>query len=212
MPPNITRSNALNATLLAVWACLGLVFVSGCTDRQWQEISAPVIEIPSANVPRPLRWENWRDANGSGSCVIASSCSVWEWSNRPELAERFSKAYAGGQTEKSIKDKWRENGISFVAPDKDHEYGDPEYLEWASKTRRAAIIWFFPNHCVTFVGFSEWQGKEVAWLLDNNRVGQFIPIEKKSFISQWRGFGGFCAIPLLTPAPSLPFQGFEVVQ
>ena len=89
------------------------------------------------------------------------------------------------------------------------EYGNPEFLEWAAKTRRMAIIWYFPNHCVSFCGFGKQNGREVAWLLDNNRTKKFIPIEKNQFIAEWRGYGGFALIPTMTPAPSVPFQGYE---
>jgi len=200
-----------NAT---IWTAIALSLLSlvctGCNEQRWREIPPPVIEVPAANVPAVLRYKNWPAANGAGSCVIASSCSAFEWSNRPDLANKFRRSYSGGQTETSIKEKYRANQIRFVAPDQNHEYGDPSLLEWISATRRAAIIWYFPNHCVTFCGFSQWQGKEVAWLLDNNRTERFIPIPKNQFISEWRSYGGFCAVPLLTPAPSLPFQGYEV--
>lgn len=187
------------------------IVLSGCTAQQWRELSTPK-EIPVANIPSALRWKNWADAKGSGSCVIASTCSALEWANRPQLAEKFRKAYAGGQTETSIIKKWRENNIPYIATLRDEDHGDPDFLQWASDTRRAAIIWYFPNHCVTFCGFSRWEGREVAWLLDNNRKERFIPIPKDQFISEWRGYGGFAAVPLLTPAPSLPFQGYEVLR
>lgn len=198
---------------------VALVFLAGCTDQQWRELASPVAEIPAANVPEPLRYKNWADAKGSGSCVIASSCSAFEWGNRPDLAAKFRKTYAGGQTETSILTKYRDSKIPFVATrdasvvakEGGYRYGDPKILELCSETRRACIIWYFPNHCVTFVGFSQWQGQEVAWLLDNNRKERFIPIPKQQFLTEWRGFGGFAAIPWLTPAPSIPFQGYEVL-
>lgn len=193
------------------WLCVILAICQyGCIENRWRALPCPAVEIPAANVPVALRYKNWPDRTGSGSCVIASSCAVFEWSNRPDLASKFRKTYAGGQTESSIKSKYRASNIPYVAPDQDHEYGDPALLQWASDTRRAAIIWYFPNHCVTFCGFSKWQGREVAWLLDNNRIERFIPIPKDQFITEWRKYGGFCAIPILTPAPSLPFQGYEV--
>ena len=187
-----------------------LLCFAGCEQTQWREIIRKDTEVPVANVPKQLRQTNWADAKGSGSCVIASSCSVFQWSNRPDLATKFRKSYAGGQTDSSIKTKWKAANIDFVAPTTDSEYGDPEALQWASDTRRAAIIWYFPNHCVTFCGFGKHEGTEVAWLLDNNRVERFIPIEKRKFLADWRGiYGGFYAIPLLTPAPSLPYVGYE---
>lgn len=188
-----------------------IVSLCGCTAQQWRELSA-MKEIPAANIPSALRYKNWPDARGSGSCVIASTCSVLEWANKPQLAEKFRKAYAGGQTETSIIKKWRENNIPFVATMRDEDHGDPDFLQWTSDTRRAAIIWYFPNHCVTFCGFSQWEGREVAWLLDNNRKDRFIPIPKDQFLTEWRGYGGFAATPLLAPAPSLPFQGYEVLK
>ncbi len=207
---------------LLVWSVIAVCFVSlltGCTDQQWREITCPSIEVPAANVPASLRYTNWADRNGSGSCVIASSCSAFEWFNRPELAAKFRKTYAGGQTETSILNKYLDSKIPFVATRPaeivaklgGYRYGDPRILELCSSTRRACVIWYFPNHCVTFVGFSQWQGQEVAWLLDNNRKERFIPIPKSQFLTEWRGFGGFAAIPWLTPAPSLPFQGYEVL-
>lgn len=203
-----------------VWACLGLVLLVGCAEtHQLRELPPPAEEIPAANIPLSVRYKNWPDAKGSGSCVIASSCSALEWVNQPKLAEKFRKTYAGGQTETSILEKYRANKIPFVATKSREEvsqkggyaYGDPNILELCSATRRACIIWYFPNHCVTFVGFSQWQGREVAWLLDNNRKERFIPIPKQQFLTEWRGFGGFAAIPWLTPAPSIPFPGYEVL-
>jgi hypothetical protein len=205
--------NRTRSTYLAFWTIFAFSVCeinSGCDMKRWRELRSKLVEVPAANVPAPLRYKNWPDAKGSGSCVIASSCSLFEWANRHDLATKFRKSYAGGQTEFSIKQKYQANGVPFVAPMTDNEYGDPSLLQWASDTRRAAIIWYFPNHCVTFCGFSQWQGKEVAWLLDNNRTERFIPIPKVQFITEWRKYGGFCAVPLLTPAPSLSFPGYEV--
>ena len=200
---------------LFVWSMVAaccVCLLTGCTEQRWQEVLSPVAEVPAANIPTKLRQTNWPDKYGSGSCVIASSCSVFEWSNRPDLAAKFRRSYAGGQTENSIKKKYRENGLQFLAPERDNEYGDPGYLQWVSDTRRACIIWYFENHCVTFCGFSRHNGQEVAWLLDNNRTQRFIPIEKTLFLREWRRYGGFCGVPLMTPAPPVPFQGYEVSQ
>jgi hypothetical protein len=200
----------MDRNIIRFTLAIAICAVAGCEER-WIELPAPVKETPAANVPMKLRQPNWPDRNGSGSCVIASSCSVFQWSNRPDLAAKFRKSYAGGQTETSIKQKYRANNVQFIAPERDNEYGDPGYLQWVSDTRRACIIWYFDSHCVTFCGFSKYNGKEVAWLLDNNRVQQFIPIERNQFIREWRTkYGGFCGIPLMTPAPQIPWQAYEV--
>ncbi len=200
------RTFPIILTTLLAFVCL---FAAGCDSRRWYQLPYAA-ETPAANIPTKLRWTNWADAKGSGSCVIASSCSLLEWSNRHDLAVKFRKSYAGGQTESSIAAIYRANGIPFIAPKTEHDHGDPRILEWASETRRAAIIWYFDNHCVTFCGFGLHEGAEVAWLLDNNRTARFIPIPKVEFLRNWRTkYGGFAAIPLLTPAPSIPFQGYE---
>lgn len=203
-------TNRNKAAAIGLLACLvGLSFTTGCSEQRWREIRRMQCEVPAANLPLPLRQENWADRNGSGSCVIASTCSALQWAKQPQLAAKFRRSYAGGQTATSILDKWRDNRIRYVATEQREDYGNPEFLEWASKTRRMAIVWFFPNHCVSFCGFGKKDGQEVAWLLDNNRTKHFIPVEKNQFISGWRGFGGFAAIPTFTPAPSIPFKGYE---
>lgn len=184
-----------------------LLFAIGCDQSQWRFVPVPP-ESPIANVPTKLRQKNWVDRAGSGSCVIASSCSLLRWHNQDQIADYFRRAYAGGQTARSIKDIWNQHKIPF----EQEEHGRPEFLDWCSNTRRPAIIWFFDSHCVTFCGFGMHQGRQVAWLLDNNRVERFIPIERNAFIRAWRGYGGFAMATTLEPCPPLPAQGYEVIQ
>ncbi len=188
-----------------VLALVLLVMTTGCTDAKWCEIRQPA-ESPRANLPRPLRQENWRSPSGSGSCVIASTCSLLQWHNQERLAQTFRRSYSGGQTADSIKQIWSKHRIPFET----EENGKPDFLEWCSNNRSAALIWFFPSHCVTFCGFGRSSGRQVAWLLDNNRVGQFIPVEKNEFIRAWRGFGGFAMATTLPPVPQVPFDGYAM--
>lgn len=185
---------------------VAIASIVGCDVERWVELPAPSPEVPKANLPVSLRQKNWVDQRGSGSCVIASSVYHFRWMNRPDVAEFFRRSYAGGQTAQSITEKWRAARIPFECTD---ETSDPEFLEWASRTRRGAIIWYFPNHCVTFCGYSTIQGQEYAVLCDNNRVENYIRIPKKQFIRKWRGYGGFACTALLPPAPSLPFAGYQ---
>lgn len=206
-------------------ALLILVLFTGCSiesETKWVELQPQRIEQPASNLPVSLRHTNWADRAGSGSCVIASSASTFEWFNRPDLAHKFRTSYAGGQTESTTIAKWKANGIPFVATKSLYDiqrdgggipHGDPEFLEWVTRTRRMAIIWFYQSHCVNFCGFGIHQGKPVAWLLDNNKIKNFIPVPKDQFIRDWRNsYGGFAATPLYTPAPQLPFQGYYTVQ
>lgn len=195
-------------TRTALMAVIAIsLFSIGCESAQWREIRYPP-EVPVANVPTKLRQTNWVDRTNSGSCVIASSVSLLRWHNEDAIADYFRRNYAGGQTATSIKRIWAQHKI----PMESEEDGRPEFLDWCSNTRRPAIIWFFPNHCVTFVGFSNWNGRQVAWLLDNNRVERFIPIERGEFIRAWRSYGGFAMATTLEPCPPLPKQGYEVIQ
>lgn len=192
--------NKISILLLLVVSFVGL---TGCEQR-WVELPAPPAEVPKANLPLSLREKNWPDKNGSGSCVIASSIYHLRWHNQPELADYFRRTYAGGQTAQSIQKIWRRANIPFVAT----ETGDPDFLEWASRNRHGAIIWFFERHCVHFCGFSKVNGVEHALICDNNRVANYIRIPKQQFIREWRGYGGFACTALLSPAPSLPYQRY----
>lgn len=155
-----------------------------------------------------MRQTNWADARGSGSCVIASTIYLLRWHNRPALADRFRRAYAGGQTASSIQRIWKDNALQFECT----ENGDPEFLEWASRTRRGAIVWYFPSHCVTFCGYARYQGQDWAYICDNNRIKNFIRIPKQEFIRNWRGkYGGFAQTAILPPAPPIPVKGYEVL-
>jgi len=170
------------------------------------QLPAPPVEVPAANLPVGLRPWNWTDAKGSGSCVIASSVYHLRWQHKLALADGFRKSYAGGQTADSIKRIWSVNRIPFVFT----EAGDPSFLEWASETRRGAIIWYFPSHCVHFCGFSSRNGQEFALLNDNNRVQNYIWIPKQEFLKNWRGYGGFAASALFSPVGPLLYPGYEV--
>lgn len=192
---------ALRVCLLASLALVGCA-----PEPQWVSLPSVPPEVPPVNVPLSLRQTNWPDARGSGSCVIASSISHLHWCNRPDLAARFRASYAGGQTASSIQRIWQANGLPYVCT----EDGDPTFLEWASRTRRGAILWYFPSHCCTFCGYSVVDGVEHAMILDNNRVRQFIRIPKREFLTRWRGYGGFAMTAILPPAPPLPSRGYEV--
>jgi hypothetical protein len=201
-------SVARRSANLAIVFALGLLLsLCGCeVGPQLVELPSPPAEVPPANLPLGLRQENWADRNGSGSCVIASSIYHFRWQNQEQLATYFRRSYAGGQTATSIREKWRAAKIPFVST----ESGDPDFLEWASRTRRGAIIWYFPSHCVHFCGYGIVDGQEVALLCDNNRVRNYIRIPKREFLANWRGYGGFACTALLPPAPPLPSVGYEV--
>ncbi len=194
------------STLLVFAVVIALSITgSGCTMRpDVVAVQPPPAETPGANLPRSLRQENWL-SRGEGSCVHASTISMLNWCSNYQLAQQWRYKYGGGEYESSILAKYDANGLR-------HQYtrtGSPEFLEWVSSQRRAAIIWYFPNHCVTFAGFGrDSAGGEVAYLLDNNRPNQFLRIPKDKFLQSWLGYGGFAATVLLEPPPPLPFPAY----
>lgn len=191
-----------NPVPLILFGFLALMFLMsfGCApSTQYALLPAPSAEIPGANLPLSLRQTNWRGKLGQGSCVHASSMYVMRWNGQYELADWWRKTYGDGETGSGIMRKLTAAKVPFYATAK----GDPAVLEYATKTRRAAIIWFFDSHCVTFCGFAkDADGKEYAYICDNNRVNQFIKIEKQSFIRRWQTqYDGFACCFLGVPLP-----------
>ncbi len=131
------------------------------------------------SLPRSLRQENWL-SRGEGSCVHASTISMLNWCSQYGLAQKWRKTYGGGEYESSILQKYDANGLRH----QETRSGSPEFLEWVSSQRRGAIIWYFPNHCVTFAGFGrDPSGAEVAYLLDNTDRTNSCEYLKPSFFS-----------------------------
>lgn len=189
-----------NPLLLILIAFIGGCLCVGCAPTpQWALLPEPSTEIPGANLPVALRQTNWLGSAREGSCVHASSIYVHRWNGNYELADWWRTKYGNGETGSGIMKKLTEAKVPFYATAK----GDPAVLEYATRTRRAAIIWFFTSHCVTFCGFAkDADGKEYAYICDNNRVAQFIKIEKQAFIRRWqRDYDGFACCFLGTPLP-----------
>lgn len=193
------------ALLLIAGFLLGLIGCGPAPRPKLVSVAPPPVEIPVANLPPELRQTNWsHPRNGQGSCVHASSMSHFRWQGKFQLADGWGRRYAGGETAYSILTKWVDNRIPFAFTDE----GDPAFLDWATATRRGSIIWYYPSHCVTFVGFGQMNGREYAFIVDNNRTNQFLAIEKLAFIRAWRGYGGFSATALFTPTGPLPWPAY----
>jgi len=191
--------NPVPLILLGFLALMFLVSFGCAPSTQYALLPAPAAEVPGANLPSMLRQANWRGKLGQGSCVHASSIYVMRWHGQYDLADRWRKTYGDGETGSGIMRKLTAANVPFYATAK----GDPAVLEYASKTRRAAIIWFFDSHCVTFCGFAkDSDGKEYAYICDNNRTAQFIKIEKQIFIRRWQTqYDGFACCFLGVPLP-----------
>jgi hypothetical protein len=207
-----TKRGALTFAFKAAAVLCLAVLLAGCAGLEQLErpevvpLPPPAAEVPVVDLPTVLREWNWTDRNGSGSCVHASTVYHLRWQNQLELARQWRQTYAGGETATSIQRLWAGSQIPYVAT----EAGDPDFLDWATRTRRGAIIWFFPRHCVHFCGWSTIDGRTYALLCDNNRVERYLRVPREEFIRRWREYGGFAATALFAPAPPLPWPAYQL--
>lgn len=188
----------------AILAACVFAAAGGCVPapsipaRQMEIVMPPPREIPVANLPEKLREWNWTDSGGSGSCVHASTVYHLRWQNQIEWAQWWRDNHAGGETDSSIRRYLDRAGLEY-------EYtlnADPEFLQKATDSRRGAIIWFYPYHCVHFCGLAEVDGRKYAFICDNNRVEQYIRVEFSEFVRRWKEYGGFAlSVTSFSPVP-----------
>lgn len=184
--------------------------VSGCDSSDRAQEYLPLLtlnESPVANLPVELRPYNWSDRSGSGSCVNASQVYNLTWAAMPDMALWWRTNNAGGETESSIRGKTQAAGLEYYSTNR----ADMSFLDWCTETRRSALIWHWPSHCVNFVGFGTdpyrpTDPTEYAWLLDNNRPTNYIPIERNKFARDWDGYGG---VGLALASPPVPPPLFD---
>ncbi|MCC9603525.1 hypothetical protein LOC67_23495 [Stieleria sp. JC731] len=159
--------------------------------------------VPVADLPAGIRVENWvgRDVDGDsgGSCVHASTINCFRAAARDDLEAVWfanrDRGYEGPETASRIKAKLAAQNIPFVAT----ESADVGLLEAATRTRRVAVIFYYPSHCINFISFANVGGRECAILLDNNFRDEYIVVEKQLFIRTWKYFGGFALVPWIDP-------------
>jgi hypothetical protein len=192
---------------LLMLAALLLSCCSGCVDveipdgqpvarSQRRSSIARAVEIPIVNLMRALREWNW----GGGSCVHASNVMGLRWSNLLEMADWWRKTYSGGESYSGLTSKLKKAKIPFYST----YNGEVDVLERCTAERRGAVIFYYPNHSILFCGFSP-DGKD-AYVLDNNRIEEFIKIPRATFVKNWRGYGGVAIVPTAGfPPPPLPY-------
>jgi hypothetical protein len=198
------KHRRLSLTLIALFA----IASAGCT---MQPAPGSIGILPPRAVPTPpslvapLRPYNWTDAAGSGSCVHASTCYNLLHSGRAADAATWRRSHAGGETSTTIRQYHDAAGLRYVFT----LNADPRLLDWATQTRRSALIWYYPAHCVNFVGFSTVEGRAVANIVDNNRPTQLIRIDRATFLSNWASYGGFALALADPPIPPPLFDAIE---
>ena len=154
------------------------------------------ILVRAADLPAEIRTRNYK----GGSCVHASFITCLRWQGLDDWADWWHEHHAYGEGISGLVGKANRAGLKIAYTDD----GETSFLEWCSRTRRAAVIFYKPNHAINFVRFEAMGGREVAVLLDNNRIKEYEIVEKQTFLSRWRGFGGTALTPVYSPAPPLP--------
>lgn len=149
-------------------------------------------EVPAVNLPLSARQRNYR----GGSCVHASTITLFRWQGRDDLADLWRRSYSGGEGPDGLAAKLQARGVDFAYVTD----GDVGFLEWAARTRRGAGVCYWPNHYVCLVHLD----RERAGLLDNNRIDRVIWIRRDEFLRNWRRYGGWACTPVYSPAPPPP--------
>lgn len=196
-------------TRFAILLSIALATLLGCDQPiMYRSIEAPKPEAPSVNVPFSARQKNWESKDREGSCVHASLSSMLHWQNQFALAAWWRSQYSGGEWSDQLRRRLEAAKIPFAYTEK----ANMQLLDDAHRTRRGALLWWKPNHCCTFVGWSKGQdGKVYAAILDNNATQRFEYIERSQFHKAWAGFGGFALMTLFDP-PSPPiWQSYKPV-
>lgn len=173
--------------------------VEGCKSLSvnYSEVPLGYAEADYLDLPVEMRVQNW----GGGSCVHASTVVLLKWMGQDEMAEWWRKNYSGGENSSRLAKRMEAAGLRYAYTTN----ADVEFLEWSTRTRRGCGIGYYPNHAINFCGFATKDGKDVAVLLDNNRINSYIYVEKSEFVRKWRGYGGWAWTLVYSPPPPRPF-------
>jgi hypothetical protein len=160
------------------------------------DVSAcPFKAAAPVEIPLPYRAHNY----AGGSCMWASLETVLRSQGQKAIADWCRQNHSGAA---GVWDCCRvadSIGLPYAAT----KNGDAEFLEWCSRTRRAAAIhWSNGAHAVTFCGYNM-LGEAV--LVDNNRVEQYERIPKAAFLAQWRASGGLAFTTVYWSPPPRPW-------
>jgi hypothetical protein len=175
-------------------ALLAACLFTGCPCSKC-DAAGPVNELPVCNTPLELRVKNYK----GGSCVHSSTGSSFNFDHEYALQHFWNTTYSGGESYNGLTSKLRKNNIPFYST----ANGDVSVLERATAERRMAVIFYFTNHSINCVGID----KSYAYLLDNNRVNEWIVVPRATFERNWRGYGGVAVVPQVgVPLPPIPWK------
>ncbi len=174
-----------------------LIFVlllAGCQESVSPRVSRPAVVGPLVNPPVSLRQQNY----GGGSCMYASAETLLMNQNQHSKATQWRRTFRGGASVWDLANAGNRTGVSFAYTSN----GDEAFLEWASRTRRGAVIYFLPRHAIAFTGYSG----DHAYLIDPNRTDRHLRIKKKVFLRWWHHYGGKAWTPMYSPQPPQPWM------
>ena len=159
----------------------------------------PVLDPYRTVAPAELP-QAWRHGNyAGGSCLWASVEDVLAWQGQHEQASwvrHNCQGAAGVHTD--IVPTFESLGLRFAYVDN----GDEHFLEWCSRTRRAAAIyWEGGVHAITFCGYVGSDAK----IIDNNYRDRVQTLTRQKFLAAWHNAGGVAFTVVYMPPPSRPF-------
>jgi hypothetical protein len=186
-----------------------LVSLFGCDQmrpRRAIALPVPAVEQPPCNLPGSLHIRNWLGPLNQGSCCHASLKNHALWHN--DFAFVANWPHADGEYASRLRQRLDAAGYDYAFTEK----ADPRFLDWCSRERHGAVLWWKPSHACTFMGWVQGNdGKQYATILDNNYPGKFEYTEREQFIRLWAGYGGFALSLLQPPTISLPYRSYEVL-
>ena len=172
------------------------IYLQNLQQEKQPTPSCPDGYCPVRAIKQPLSYTNWT-TGGRGSCAWASLSNAALAAGLPDIAKDLRSKMGGGATASQLRREIIRRGWKFLQTTD----GDASILDYADKTRRAAVIWFRPGHACLFNG---WLKDGSALLLDpNTNTLEILPKEK--FMAEWRRQGGVATVVLSFP----PGQTFK---
>jgi hypothetical protein len=156
--------------------------------------ACPFRTVAPVEVPLSLRQQNY----GGGSCMYAALITVLRSQRQYETADYVRANYCGAGGVSDCSRLAEQLGLRYAYTTK----GNEDFLEWCSRTRRAAAIYYGDNHAVTFLGYT---GAGDAVLLDNNQVEHYENIPKATFLTNWHAVGGNAIATVYASNPRRPW-------
>lgn len=228
--PSMTKRPDNTISWVLILACPAVFLLIGCESihietpqkpRQEQPADLPYTDPPCPDgkcpyqagpiqhLERELRTPNYGD---DGSCGYAAMQDVLIVQGKDWIARQVGRRYYGGMSVGDAKTMLRRLDLQYACT----TTGETEFLEWCSRTRRPACIFYDyvtsrrrGRHAVTFCGFEAGN----AVLIDNNATAREKRVPKAYFLKKWQSDGrsyghrgGIAFTVVGTPAPPAPRQ------